>query len=254
MKRPQRVYKTVDGHELPMTASQEKEAGERLFQKVLQWRSISPGEKKTCDRCSFTSKSRKFFVIHHRHYETLDCEIPADVCLLCKSCHDDLHTRWNRMDLTESDIPYVPDGLAETLKDKKNPFAAADGEVLCPICRSLMTKRYGRYGCFWGCTGYPACKGTRKASYTPPLPVGTSTEEMYQDYPVSELTSLKRIERWQRYGHLFSTWLCTFRKPDGSEFTVADRYADEEDARRNFQAQNEFLGWGCEIISVAKVE
>jgi len=32
----------------------------------------------------------------------------------------------------------------------------------CPSCRSLMRRRSGRYGQYWGCSQYPACKGTRK--------------------------------------------------------------------------------------------
>ena len=31
----------------------------------------------------------------------------------------------------------------------------------CPQCGSLMRRRSGRYGMFWGCSHYPACKGTQ---------------------------------------------------------------------------------------------
>ena len=31
----------------------------------------------------------------------------------------------------------------------------------CPQCGSLMRRRSGRYGMFWGCSRYPACTGTR---------------------------------------------------------------------------------------------
>ena len=34
-------------------------------------------------------------------------------------------------------------------------------ETLCPDCGSPMKSRTGQYGTFWGCTKYPACKGTR---------------------------------------------------------------------------------------------
>lgn len=30
----------------------------------------------------------------------------------------------------------------------------------CPRCGQLLKKRSGRYGDFWGCTGYPACRYT----------------------------------------------------------------------------------------------
>lgn len=31
---------------------------------------------------------------------------------------------------------------------------------ICPRCGSFMQKRNGKYGTFWGCTGYPACRYT----------------------------------------------------------------------------------------------
>ena len=30
----------------------------------------------------------------------------------------------------------------------------------CPLCGKLTRKRQGRFGAFWGCTGYPHCNGT----------------------------------------------------------------------------------------------
>jgi hypothetical protein len=31
---------------------------------------------------------------------------------------------------------------------------------VCPLCGRLTRKRQGRFGAFWGCTGYPQCNGT----------------------------------------------------------------------------------------------
>ncbi len=36
------------------------------------------------------------------------------------------------------------------------------GIPTCPRCGSLMRRRSGRHGQFWGCSRYPGCKGTRK--------------------------------------------------------------------------------------------
>lgn len=36
-------------------------------------------------------------------------------------------------------------------------------EILCPQCGAEMVKRRGKYGEFYGCSNYPACRGTRKA-------------------------------------------------------------------------------------------
>lgn len=34
-------------------------------------------------------------------------------------------------------------------------------ENICPQCGMPLRKRSGRYGAFWGCTGYPVCRYTR---------------------------------------------------------------------------------------------
>ncbi len=34
--------------------------------------------------------------------------------------------------------------------------------IVCPLCGAPMVKRTSRYGEFWGCSTYPACRGTRK--------------------------------------------------------------------------------------------
>ncbi len=38
---------------------------------------------------------------------------------------------------------------------------ATEAPVICPACGSPMVRRNGRYGEFWGCSKYPACRGTR---------------------------------------------------------------------------------------------
>jgi len=37
-----------------------------------------------------------------------------------------------------------------------------DAYPICPKCKAVMTEREGRYGKFWGCTGFPRCNGTTK--------------------------------------------------------------------------------------------
>ncbi|MEI8138284.1 MAG: four helix bundle suffix domain-containing protein [bacterium] len=59
--------------------------------------------------------------------------------------------------------------LAERERLRKNPTDPSDQTDLiknCPICGQLMAIRTARQGKnigsqFWGCTGYPTCKGTR---------------------------------------------------------------------------------------------
>ena len=33
----------------------------------------------------------------------------------------------------------------------------------CPRCGSAMVQRHSKYGQFWGCSGFPGCRGTRQA-------------------------------------------------------------------------------------------
>lgn len=44
-------------------------------------------------------------------------------------------------------------------------YAGAGDETLlsCPQCGSRLVKRKGRYGEFWGCSGFPECRYTRNA-------------------------------------------------------------------------------------------
>jgi restriction system protein len=48
------------------------------------------------------------------------------------------------------------------------PMVKSEGAPACPVCQSAMVKRTAKRGAnsgnaFWGCSQYPACKGTRPA-------------------------------------------------------------------------------------------
>lgn len=45
-------------------------------------------------------------------------------------------------------------------KEKRNP-EEAKALARCPKCGNILRRRSGKYGAFWGCAGYPACKYTR---------------------------------------------------------------------------------------------
>jgi len=47
---------------------------------------------------------------------------------------------------------------AVELPFKEEPYSATSPS--CPRCGSPMVHRTGRHGPFWGCPGYPACRGT----------------------------------------------------------------------------------------------
>ncbi len=45
-------------------------------------------------------------------------------------------------------------------REMENPSEAAKKIRKCPRCGCMLKQRSGRYGVFWGCTGYPACRYT----------------------------------------------------------------------------------------------
>lgn len=46
---------------------------------------------------------------------------------------------------------------------KEIKLQQADGKGrVCPVCGNPMKKRSGRYGEFWGCTGFPSCRHTER--------------------------------------------------------------------------------------------
>ena len=51
---------------------------------------------------------------------------------------------------------------AARVEEKRNQRRAVDEDAPpCPVCGGVMRVRRGKTGDFWGCTNYPACKGTR---------------------------------------------------------------------------------------------
>lgn len=51
---------------------------------------------------------------------------------------------------------------AARVEEKRSQSRAVDEDApVCPLCGGTMRVRHGKTGDFWGCTNYPACKGTR---------------------------------------------------------------------------------------------
>lgn len=44
----------------------------------------------TCERCGASEHENRLLVldVHHLHYQTLGCEVPDDVQVLCRPCHE----------------------------------------------------------------------------------------------------------------------------------------------------------------------
>lgn len=54
---------------------------------------------------------------------------------------------------------YINQQVFELLSEEINP-ARGNGKKKCPVCGSIMIKRNGRFGEFWGCSSYPECRHT----------------------------------------------------------------------------------------------
>lgn len=50
--------------------------------------------------------------------------------------------------------------ILEKLGEELKSPAAMEHIKICPKCGQFLKKRNGRYGEFWGCSGYPACRYT----------------------------------------------------------------------------------------------
>lgn len=44
--------------------------------------------------------------------------------------------------------------------EKLGEELAKQPQRICPVCNGVLLQRTGRYGAFWGCSGYPRCKYT----------------------------------------------------------------------------------------------
>ena len=54
----------------------------------------------------------------------------------------------------EQNMGHSAEKIAEQNVENDNPIK------ICPECNMPMQKRNGRYGQFWGCTGFPRCRHT----------------------------------------------------------------------------------------------
>jgi DNA topoisomerase I len=83
--------------------------------------------------------------------------------ILCPKCKKPLQKIWskNKYFYGCSDYPNCDfTAPIEALEFKKEDYHEDfDWEQKCPICKSPMTLRHGRFGPFLGCSKYPDCKG-----------------------------------------------------------------------------------------------
>ena len=66
-------------------------------------------------------------------------------------------------------------------------------ETLCPDCGSKMISRKGKYGIFWGCSKFPACKGTRDSEGR-----SKADRDKWKEEQQKERESFDKDIEWQR--------------------------------------------------------
>ena len=54
-------------------------------------------------------------------------------------------------------------GIREKMHQARTEARTEPDAPACPLCEQPMRKRNSAKGAFWGCSGYPGCKGTRPA-------------------------------------------------------------------------------------------
>lgn len=56
---------------------------------------------------------------------------------------------------------HINQKVFEKLSKEMEIARSQAGKKLCPRCGSILVKRSGKYGSFWGCGGYPECRYTQ---------------------------------------------------------------------------------------------
>jgi DNA topoisomerase-1 len=132
-------------------------------------------------------------------------EIPTDE--ICEKCGSGMVIKFGRFGQFLACSNYPECKNTREVAKKKPEGAAAEGgeaaaqeEITCELCGKTMALRKGRFGSFYGCTGYPECKNVRK------IPKG-------QEAPVPEPIPLDEkcpvdganlVRRFGRFGEFVS--------------------------------------------------
>lgn len=79
-----------------------------------------------------------------------------------------LHNFWNNFDTTVQDVA-TTDAAIVVQKIEENLEHIIHGpektEKICPKCQSVLSLRVSKFGCFFGCPGYPDCEHLEKIYY-----------------------------------------------------------------------------------------
>lgn len=82
--------------------------------------------------------------------------VGADTVEEAKAMAQELQTTYPSV--TPQDIQVMDNAVTNTPINPNEGLTFGDEKKLCPACKKEMKLRDGKYGQFWGCTGYPECK------------------------------------------------------------------------------------------------
>ena len=134
----------------------ENKNGDRYLDEGI-WESICRVER------AKVSNKMRFSIYKRDGYRCRKCGISTDnleidhifpIAKGGKSTYDNLQTLCHRCNALKSDT--VEPGAINP-RTKYNQATA-----VCPICDARLVRKKGKYGDFWGCSNYPACKFTKK--------------------------------------------------------------------------------------------
>lgn len=130
-------------------------------------------------------------------------EIPTDE--VCEKCGSGMVIKFGRFGqfLACSNYPECKNTREVAKKSAattEGGEATAQEEITCELCGKTMALRKGRFGSFYGCTGYPECKNVRK------IPKG-SEAPVPEPIPLDEICPVdgaNLVRRFGRYGEFIS--------------------------------------------------
>lgn len=85
-------------------------------------------------------------ISEHFHISTEGAHRALNDCIMNQKCYEEMGKLWEKQQ-----------------EKRKAEGMGAEGELSCPLCGGTLCLRKGRYGKFYGCGNFPACRYTQKA-------------------------------------------------------------------------------------------
>jgi DNA topoisomerase-1 len=168
---------------------------------------------------------------------------PTDI--VCPKCGSPMVVKWGRSGEFLACTTY-PEcrGTANFTRDDEGKISIVQEETtneVCDQCGRPMAVRFGRYGKFLGCTGYPECKTVR--SLVRPVPTGIACPDCREGEIMEKRSRTgKTFFSCGRYPHCrFATW----ERPVAEECPKCAAPFVVEKTTRRFGTVRRCLSEGC---------